>query len=441
MVPRCPIVSRVRRFLVYGASRSQHPLAPFSTHSQGTSGTESSAAFWSVNFLRAVTLAAVWSALGVSFLATRAFPEPPPFFAPQSASQGYRFEFPRDHGAHPAYETEWWYYTGQLVTAGKKIFEDRSNFGFQLTFFRRWEHARGSSTEPWNQSYLAHGAISDLTAGAHYFSQRAARGGIGTAGADTDGLRVWTGRWEARQDGSHHTLEYSVERPGGHLEVRLTATSTSPPILHGEQGFSRKGNCLGCASMYYSQAPLQISGTVSSPEATIPVSGIGWMDHEFMTNSLQSDQVGWDWFSLTRQDGTQVMLFQVRGDKPSSGYVGGTVVHAGKVSTLGVGDFTLRPLRWWKSPRTGARYPIAWRVEIPTVKFAEEIEASIPDQEVVPGSDANSTALVIQGQLDERSPSKRSVPVYWEGAVATGDNQTIGYLEMTGYDRPIGGMF
>jgi len=40
------------------------------------------------------------------------------------------WQFPRDYGAHPEFNTEWWYITGHLVSDTHEL------FGFQLTFFR-----------------------------------------------------------------------------------------------------------------------------------------------------------------------------------------------------------------------------------------------------------------------------------------------------------------
>ena len=76
----------------------------------------------------------------------------------RTALPGYRYEFPRDHFNHPEFQTEWWYYTGNLKS------NDGRRFGFELTLFRQAVSRDLAKTAAWDVKdvYLAHLALSDL---------------------------------------------------------------------------------------------------------------------------------------------------------------------------------------------------------------------------------------------------------------------------------------
>jgi predicted secreted hydrolase len=333
-------------------------------------------------------------------------------YAQEFARPSYRLSFPRDHGAHESFETEWWYWTGHLFTENSVPFRDLPAFGFQLTFFRR----RGEGDDRWTNAYLAHGAISDHTRSKYVHESRFARGGLNIAGALSPLLRVWHGSWSAKLVGHTQLLEYTLEREG--LSVSLIAESPSAPVLHGDHGYSRKGACERCASHYYSYPSLEVRGEILRGEEVIPVRGLGWMDHEFMSSALDKDQVGWDWFSLMTKEGKRVMLFVVRGQHTSANFLSGTLVDGAGVRSLTGADFSLTVLDHWTSPETNTKYPSKWRIVVPSAGI---------DQVVVPLTAAQEFA-------------GRSTPggsVYWEGAVASDDRSLLGYVELTGYKERV----
>jgi len=319
------------------------------------------------------------------------------------ALPGYRHSFPRDHFEHRDFRTEWWYYTGNLRTdAGRR-------YGFELVFFRQGRERAAADPSAWriDDLYLAHLALSDLDGRRFLHHRRLNRAGPGIAGAAFAERRVWNGNWSARWDGDTQVLDAVAE--GIRFSLRLTPAK--PPVVHGENGVSQKAPGPGRASCYVSFTRLLAEGTLNGD----PVHGTAWMDHEWFTNQLAPHQVGWDWFSAQFDDGTELMLFQLRnrggGIDP---YSSGTFVDArGKSRHLRSSEFTLTPLDWWTSPKTGARYPIRWRIAALGRTF--ECAAQLPDQE-----------LAGEGLT------------YWEGAVAyRGGARGAGYLEMTGYDKPV----
>jgi predicted secreted hydrolase len=378
-----------------------------------------------------------------------------PTLAEQPATEKFRFrqalpslklEFPRDHGSHPEYETEWWYYTGHLYLPGKTAFKDDPDYGFQLTFFRR-RSAPAAATAPsaWDQSYLAHVALADFNKRTFRYEKRLARGALGLAGAREADLDVWQRDWRAEAVGDQQLLRFSLpsstttksadtnnetERT---LQLTLLATPSGAPLLHGENGYSRKGGCPSCASHYYSLPALTLSGhlqkldhnTLSDKQL---LTGIGWMDHEFMSSALEPQQQGWDWLSLLLPSGKQLMLFRIRHKNGSVDFASGTLRDGDRVIALSEQDFVFEPIRetslglvnTWKSPSSGAEYPLRWKLKLPAQGFETELQARLPDQELSAseGSDAIS---------------------YWEGSVA-GSGGELGYLEMTGYADSMGGV-
>jgi predicted secreted hydrolase len=345
------------------------------------------------------------------------------------ALPGYDFQFPRDHFSHPSFQVEWWYYTGNLQTP-----EGRS-FGFELTFFRLGARASrpDARTGPekstvWDLDdvYLAHFAISDIAAGEFHKTERLNRAGPGLAGAELDQARIWNGNWEVRW------LEPLA--PGGRQKLRavsedfsinLDLTPAKPPVVHGAEGVSRKAAGPGRASHYISFTRLSAAGTLSLSGREFAVNGTAWMDHEFSTDSMGLDQTGWDWMSIQLDNGEELMLYRMRRKDGSADPVSsGTFVdRAGKALHLEWSDIVMEPAEPWESPRTGGRYPLRWNVAVPRLKLALECRARFANQEVV---------------------SQRELsPTYWEGAVVyegrVGEQEVrgVGYLEMTGYDKPI----
>ena len=334
------------------------------------------------------------------------------------ASAGYVYEFPRDHGSHDGFRTEWWYYTGHLSAP------DGRRFGYQLTFFRRGIQNQHVQSNPshWaiRHLYLAHAALSDLGEGRFHYAEKVSRAGLGKAGAETGRLRVWIDRWRTEApsaaDGRQH-LAAATDR----FSLDLAVTPEKPPVVHGEQGVSRKGTASGQTSHYYSLTRLATSGTVTVAGKRWPVTGTSWMDHEFGSGDLGDGLVGWDWFSIQLDDRTEVMLYHLRqaDGHPHPVSSGTLVLPDGQAQHLRLDDFHVDVLDQWTSRTSGARYPSRWRVAIPSRNLTLELTPLLADQELI---------------------TNRSTQVtYWEGAVrATGTVRDApvsghGYVELTGY--------
>jgi predicted secreted hydrolase len=336
----------------------------------------------------------------------------------QSAVPGYHYEFPRDHFNHPDFQTEWWYYTGNVRAS------DGHRFGFELTFFRQAVSRDPVSQSAWDirDIYLAHLALSDLDAGDFYHAERTNRAGPGIAGIDSSTQSLWNGNWRITWNGARQELRAIEEQ----FSLALLLHAEKPPVIHGENGISKKADGPGHASHYISFTRLKTSGTVILHGRTYQVSGVAWMDHEFFTQQLEVNQVGWDWFGLQLEDNTELMLFQIRRkDGSIDACSAGTFVDAqGQSQRLTRSDFTLKPLEdVWRSSVTSATYPVRWNIVIP--KLGIELQA---------GTSLKSQELSGQGRLR---------PDYWEGAISvTGHKgdfllRGVGYLEMTGYDRAV----
>jgi len=336
--------------------------------------------------------------------------------------------FPADHGPHPDYQTEWWYFTGNLTTAAGE------HFGYQLTFFRRGLVApdqRVPRTSAWatDQIYMAHFALTDVAGRDHYAFEKLARGAVGLAGAQAEPFRVWLKDWSVSalsflsSSTSLDPLSLRASSTGTSLDLTLRARKA--PILHGERGYSRKGPEPGNASYYYSLTRIATQGTVNVDGQAFTVDGWSWMDHEFSTSALGSAQVGWDWFSMQFDDGSELMIFQLRrSDGSVDAFSSGTFIAAdGTTRSLGAGDFSIQVTDRWRSPRTGGDYPAGWVLTAPDSGLRLVIEPWLADQEM---------ALSY---------------VYWEGAVrvtGTAGGPAVsgnGYVELTGYAGSIQGQF
>jgi predicted secreted hydrolase len=333
----------------------------------------------------------------------------------KDAVAGFDFAFPRDHASHPDYKVEWWYYTGNLREA-----KGGRRFGYQLTFFRIGVNPAPSNPSRWavRDLHMAHLAVSDLDGGRFRFAERLNRAGVGWAGAAVDRYRVWNEDWEARPDErGRHVLRASDARIG----LDLVLDPEKRPVVHGADGISQKGALPGNASHYYSLTRVATTGTIAIEGERFEIEGASWMDHEFGTSFLEPDQRGWDWFSIQLDDGTDLMLFQIRRDDGSRDpHSSGTFVAvSGAASAIGPGDFALEPGAAWTSPGSGASYPLTWKVNIFTHDLELEVRAALEDQELRTERSTNVT--------------------YWEGAVevaGTRGGRPVtgrGYLEMTGY--------
>jgi predicted secreted hydrolase len=335
-------------------------------------------------------------------------------FTYRQAIPGRSFVFPRDHAAHKEFKTEWWYYTGHLFGSNGE------RFGYQLTFFRsglRDLIEKGSPAGVENL-ILAHFALSDEVQKKFVYFERIRREGK-MAGADDARYHVWIDGWQAGLNGRVHHLS-ARQGPFG---IDLQLNSSLPPVVHGQNGVSQKSSGLGKASHYYSLTRMETTGELRVRGEPVKVRGLSWMDHEFGSNQLADDQMGWDWFSIQLRQGTDLMLFQIRKKdgsiEPESS---GTLVSGdGSVEHLRLADFDLQSTGKWKSGKSGAVYPMGWRLSVPRAGLELELKPSFPEQE-----------------LDTRKSTR---VVYWEGSVQVRGNQRgkrvegFGYVEMTGYAR------
>jgi predicted secreted hydrolase len=323
----------------------------------------------------------------------------------RAALPGYRYEFPRDHFNHPEFQTEWWYYTGNLRDPQGR------RFGFELTFFRQGIDRAKQPAAVWDvrDAWLAHLALSDIDGGRFLHAERLNRSGAGLAGASSGLARVWNGNWRAQWDLPGGTQQIEAIDP--RFSFDLTLRALKPPVIHGIHGVSQKAPGAGHASHYISFTRLETRGSVVLEGRTFQVEGLSWMDHEFFTNQLDAAQTGWDWFSLQFDDGTELMLFRLRrtgGD--ADPYSAGTYIDTrGRATHLVRDAFSVTPGKLWH------KYPVEWTVRVPSLGIAVETATRLPQQE-----------------LDsQRNP-------YWEGSVEiAGSRRGSGYVEMTGYARPI----
>ena len=352
----------------------------------------------------------LWTALLLSAAACAA----PPFEVPRP---GRAFAFPRDHGAHPGFATEWWYVTGHLRPVPSNGGPDADLSGFQLTFFRASAAASPLATAPGRWAvpdlYLAHFALVDAGRFAH--AERLARPGPGWAAPDD--LDVGTDGWTLRRlrDRTPETWALAAADQGGALALELTPAKA--PAVHGEDGVHRKGDCPACASHYVSVTRLDARGTLTRGGVTQEVEGAAWFDHEFMSGGLDRGQAGWDWLGLHLSDGSDLMVARIRGDRPR---IDGTLVDPARPgpTRLKLGSVTLAARETWISPLTGGRYPVRQVLDVPGEELHLELAPLRDDQELLTrGTGVN----------------------YWEGLMrVTGTRRGkpisgLGYLEMTGY--------
>jgi predicted secreted hydrolase len=331
--------------------------------------------------------------------------------------------FPRDLGPHPEYQTEWWYYTGNLQTASGR------HFGYQFTIFRRALLPQAQlSPRPsqWQttQVFMGHFALTDSRLGQHHAFERFARGAAGVAGAQADPYLVWLDDWSVELVGGDPGRGvYRLRAAQDGIAIDLELKDLKGVVLHGDQGYSQKGPDPGNASYYYSQTRLETLGTVQVDGETFPVQGASWKDHEYGTSALSADQVGWDWFALQLDDGAELKVFYIRNSDGSiDTFSSGSFIDArGTLHRLGRDDFEILVSDTWTSPETGAVYPSRWTVRVPAYQIELQLTPTVADQELNVSYD------------------------YWEGAVritgsCLGSAVTgWGYVEMTGYARSMAG--
>ena len=336
----------------------------------------------------------------------------------RKALPGYVYSFPRDYFNHPEFRTEWWYYTGNLRSAEGK------RFGYELTFFRH-SATRDAARNVWDigEVWMAHFAMTDVDGRKFHHTERLNRTGPGLAGAEAG--RIWNGNWfvewqlDSRAPAGFSSKHLVALAPSFAVDLRFT--SKKPAVTHGLNGVSQKSAGAGRASHYVSLTRLETRGVLTVDGRQYDVEGLSWMDHEFFSHSLESDQAGWDWFSLQFEDGTELMLYRLRRkDGTVEPYSSGTYVERdGRTRHLRLSDFELIPRKTWTSADSKGQYPVEWSIRVPPLGITLDLRTPLVSQELVGKS--------------------KTAPVYWEGAVdVTGTRNGSplrgrGYLEMTGY--------
>ncbi len=331
------------------------------------------------------------------------------------------FTFPADHGPHPEFRSEWWYFVGHLAAA------DGRRFGYQLTLFRNAlspsppsEAAApdGESSSSWrtNQAYMGHFSLTDVAGERFFTAERFARGALGLAGARSAPVEVWLEDWRIEQETPEEPrFRLAASAEGVELDLRLQAVK--PLVLQGEEGLSRKGVQPGNASYYYSMTRLETVGEIRLSAERLPVTGLSWLDREWSTSVLEEGQVGWDWFALQLDDGRELMLYQLRraDGSPHPSSSGVRIARDGSSVSLAAEEFSIVALEEWKSPHSSIRYPAAWRIEIPEQGLRLEVEPLVADQEL------RHSVTYWEGAVSVRGD--------WAGAAISGR----GYAELTGY--------
>ncbi len=332
------------------------------------------------------------------------------------ATEPRTFTFPADAGPHPEYQTEWWYYTGNLEDATGR------DFGYQLTFFRRaLSPAPQLTPEDWptQQVYFAHFTVSDMQNKAFYPFERWQRGSIDLAGAQSQPFKVWLDHWQISGNPEGEVI-LKAHAEGVELDLKLNALK--PVVLEGDKGLSQKSSGEGNASYYYSRTRIASEGTLKLPEQErMAVKGLSWLDREWSTSVLSREQSGWDWFSLHFDNGEELMLYQLRLKAGGvDNYSSGThIAKDGSSTHLEEARFEIKPTTYWTSEATGIRYPAGWEL---SVQHPGQIPRTFQVKPLM-----NNQELPLSF-------------VYWEGAVeildTTGKSLGKGYVELTGYDRP-----
>jgi predicted secreted hydrolase len=326
------------------------------------------------------------------------------------AQPGYHYVFPRDHFAHPDYQTEWWYYTGNLRAP------DGHRFGYELTFFSQAVPNSKDENLVWRRDrlYLAHLALSDIDGHLFYHFERLNRAGPGLAGA------YWNGNWRVQWKS---TGEQELQAVSDRFTLTLDLNAVKPLVINGEDGISRKGPAVGEASHYISFTRLASKGQLNLNGKAFPLTGVSWMDHEFFTVPPSNTLAGWDWFAIQLENNEEIMLYRLRSKSGvPNPYSSATFVDShGVAHHLDASQFSASPSDLWESPKSKARYPLSWEITIPSLDLQLSERTELKDQELF---------------------TPRSLaPSYWEGAVTyTGHIhgnpvKGVGYLEMTGYGQ------
>jgi predicted secreted hydrolase len=327
-----------------------------------------------------------------------------------------KFIFPDDHGPHPDFRTEWWYFTGNMIS------DDNRKFGYQFTIFRTaLSKEKSERTSEWNsnQIYMAHFAVTDIDGNKFYFDEKFSREGNNLAGAQANPFKVWLEDWQIIQTEDRSAFDLpiiNVNAKAENVTINFVIEAVKPFVLQGDEGLSQKGKQPGNASYYYSYTRLKTEGKIILAGKEFSVNGFSWMDREWSTSALSEDQKGWDWFALQLDDNTEIMYYQMRKNDgaPDIFSKGVFADEKGASQLIKKDDVVLEVTDYWESP-TGEQYPSGWNLQIPSKEI---------DLKITP---------TVKNQLMEVAVR------YWEGSVkieGTKNSNAIngrGYVELTGY--------
>ena len=338
------------------------------------------------------------------------------------ALPGYVYAFPHDHGSHDQFGLEWWYFTGHLFS------ESGRRFGYELTFFRKaMDNTRvQNSSSRWaiEHLYFAHLALTDVESQIFSFAERLSRDGLGKAGAKVEQMDVWIDLWSVYPVTPDHQV-LALKAADTNFGLDLILALEKSPVIHGNEGVSRKGSLEGQASHYYSLTRLDTKGKIVLGKESIQVTGLSWMDHEFGSGELGDDQVGWDWFSLQFDTNMELMVYLLRkkDGSPDPASSGTIIFPDGRAQHLPLHEIEVETRGYWTSPHTAAKYPAQWVLNVPSVQLSVQIVPFVADQEL--------------------RTSKSTQVTYWEGAAEVKGQfqgslvQGNAYVELTGYSRPL----
>ena len=320
-----------------------------------------------------------------------------------AVAPGKTFAFPADHGPHPDFRIEWWYVTANLADSNGIA------YGAQWTLFRQASRP-GAQQEGWanQQIWMGHAAVT--RADIHRYSETFGRGGVGQAGVEAKPFHAWIDSWEMRgSDGIGDTTlaPLDLTASGVDFSYALHLEADRALVLQGDAGYSRKSE-RGQASYYYSQPYFKVTGTVTIDDKPAQVTGQAWMDREWSSQPLASDQTGWDWFSLHLNSGEKLMLYRLRQKDGRNDLYGNWIEPGGRSLEIASRDNIVTPTMF--TDVGGRKVPTGWRVIIPAHGLRIE-----------------STPLNAEAWMGTSFP-------YWEGPIRFGGSHAgLGYLEMTGY--------
>lgn len=314
--------------------------------------------------------------------------------------KGEEITFPKDHGEHPEYLAEWWYLTANLKTeTGKEI-------AVQWTIFRMATSDEDLSGWKTPQMYMVHAVIT--TKEKVWAAERFARGGIGQAGVSLNPFHAWLDNWSwdaATSDPFPGRLEFSDD----HMSARLNIKQKGAIVLQGDKGYSKKHPLLSIASYYYSVPFLDLDGTITLDGKPYKVSGRGWFDREWSSSMLSAKQQGWDWFAIHLNDGSALMVSQLREEGQRPYFIGSRSWPDGRVVKLDNNQIRMKPMHFYKV--SGISFPLNWLIEVP------------------------SQGLKLQTSVVRQDQWLHFIFPYWEGPInVTGTHSGKGFMELTGYE-------